>query len=60
MNLGSNTLIPIYDNEDSVCGIIYNDEPYYFFTNLQGDVIAIADKQAKVVAKYSYDAWGVQ
>ena len=56
---GGNTIIPMYDNEEHVCGIIYNDEPYYFFTNLQGDVIAIADKQAKVVAKYSYDAWGV-
>ena len=59
MNLGSNTLIPIYDNEDSVCGIIYNDEPYYFQKNLQGDIVGIVDKDAKVVAKYSYDAWGV-
>ena len=56
---GGNTIIPMYDNKDAVCGIIYNSEPYYFFKNLQGDVIAIADKQAKVVAKYSYDAWGV-
>ena len=56
---GSNALIPMYDNEDSVCGIIYNDEPYYFFKNLPGDSIAITDKDAKVVAKYSYDAWGV-
>ena len=56
---GSNTIIPMYDNEDSVCGIQYNGEPYYFFKNLQGDIIAITDKDAKVVAKYSYDAWGV-
>ena len=54
-----NTLIPIYDNEDSVCGIIYNNTPYYFIKNLQGDVIAITNKNAAVVAKYSYDAWGV-
>ena len=53
-----NTLIPLYDNEDSVCGIIYNDVPYYFIKNLQGDVIAIVDKDAQTVAKYSYDAWG--
>ena len=26
---------------------------------MQGDVIAIVDKDAKTVAKYSYDAWGV-
>ena len=56
---GGNTLVPLYDNEDSVCGVIYNGEPFYFFKNLQGDIIAIADKNAQVVAKYSYDAWGV-
>ena len=55
----SNTLIPLYDNEDGVCGIIYNNVPYYFIKNLQGDVIAIVDKDAKTVARYSYDAWGV-
>lgn len=26
---------------------------------MQGDVIAIVDKDAQTVAKYSYDAWGV-
>ena len=54
-----NTLIPLYDNEDSVCGILYNSVPYYFIKNLQGDIIAIVDKDAKTVARYSYDAWGV-
>ena len=38
---------------------MYNDEPYYFMKNLQGDVIAITDRNGTVVAKYSYDAWGV-
>ena len=55
---GENTLIPLYDNEDSVCGILYNGTPYYFIKNLQGDVIAIVDKDAEPVAKYTYDAWG--
>ena len=54
-----NTLIPLYDNEDSVCGIIYNDYAYYFLKNLQGDVIAITNNKGKVVASYTYDAWGV-
>ena len=53
-----NTLIPLYDNEDGVCGILYNNVPYYFIKNLQGDVIALVDKDAKTVARYSYDAWG--
>ena len=56
---GDNALVPLYDNEDSVCGIIYNDEPYYFQKNLQGDIIGIVDKNAQTVARYSYDAWGV-
>ena len=54
-----NTLIPLYDNEDNVCGILYNNVPYYFIKNLQGDVITIVDKDAQPVARYSYDAWGV-
>ena len=54
-----NTIIPLYDNEDGVCGILYNDEPFYFQKNLQGDVIGIMNKDAQSVAKYSYDAWGV-
>ena len=54
----NNTLVPLYDNEDSVCGIICNNDPYYFRKNLQGDIIAIVDKDAKEVARYSYDAWG--
>ncbi len=56
---GNNTLIPLYDNVDNVCGIIYNDEPFYFLKNLQGDVIAVTDKNGVAAAKYSYDAWGV-
>ena len=56
---GGNTLVPLYDNEESVCGIVYNDEPFYFQKNLQGDIIGIVDKNAHTVARYSYDAWGV-
>ena len=51
-------LIPLYDNEDSVCGIIYNNVPYYFLKNLQGDVIAITNENGGVISRYSYDAWG--
>ena len=54
-----NTLIPLYDNEETVCGIIYNGTPYYFVKNLQGDVIALVNQTGTTVARYSYDAWGV-
>ena len=56
---GEHTLLPLYDNEESVCGIVYNDVSYYFLKNLQGDIISITDADAQVVAKYRYDAWGV-
>ena len=35
------------DNEDSVLGILYNNTPYYFQKNLQGDVIAILNRNAQ-------------
>ena len=56
---GTNEIVPLYSNEDDVCGILYNKQPYYFLKNLQGDVIAIVDKNAQTVAEYTYDAWGV-
>ena len=55
---GENVLIPLYDNEESVCGICFNGEYFYFQKNLQGDIISVADKDANEVAKYTYDAWG--
>ena len=56
---GDNELVPMYDNEENVCGIIYNGEPYCFRKNLQGDIISITNFLGQEVAKYSYDAWGV-
>ena len=55
---GINTLIPLYDNTDSICGINHNGTNYFFLKNLQGDVIAITDTNGDTVATYSYDAWG--
>ena len=54
-----NTLTTLFDNEDSVCGVIYNGTPYYFLKNLQGDIIALINQSGETVAEYSYDAWGV-
>ncbi|MBE6767674.1 MAG: RHS repeat-associated core domain-containing protein [Ruminococcaceae bacterium] len=56
---GGNTLLPLYDNEDAVCGIVYDGNAFYFQKNLQGDIIAITNHTGAVVARYSYDAWGV-
>ncbi len=56
---GNNTLIPLYDLDGTVCGINYNGTAYYFYKNLQGDVIAITNDAGATVVKYTYDAWGV-
>ena len=55
---GTNSLMPLYDNFDQVCGLVYNDLTYYFNKNLQGDIIGITDKNANTVARYTYNAWG--
>ena len=46
----------LYDNEEQVCGMIYQNQAYYFYKNLQGDVIAITDAKGAVIARYTYDA----
>lgn len=51
-------LIPLYDNEENVCGIQFNSCNFYFLKNLQGDVIAITNEDGRIVARYTYDAWG--
>ena len=51
-------LTPLYDNEESVCGIIYNGTPHYFLKNLQCDIIAIANSNGEIEARYTYVAWG--
>ena len=48
----------LYDLDGTVCGLKYNGTAYYFYKNLQGDVIAITNETGAVVARYSYDAWG--
>ena len=53
-----NVIVPMYDGEEQVCGMTYNGELFFFHKNLQGDIIAITDHTAAVVARYSYDAWG--
>ena len=48
----------LYDLDGTVCGIKHNGTAYYFYKNLQGDVIAITDDSGATVARYTYDAWG--
>ena len=52
-----NTMYFYYDNDGNPIGFDYNDDHYYYLTNLQGDIIAILSG-SNVVAEYKYDAWG--
>ncbi len=43
---------------DGITGFVLEGIPYYYKKNLQGDIIAILDKDLQIVTKYVYDAWG--
>ena len=58
MTKGSNTLHFSYDAKGTPLGVTLNGAPYYYVTNLQGDVIGILDSNYNLVATYTYDAWG--
>ena len=52
----------LYD-ESGIIGVLYGTsmstlQPYYFHRNLQGDVIAIYDKDGNRKVEYTYDAFG--
>ena len=48
----------LYDLDGTVCGLKHNGTAYYFYKNLQGDVVAITNASGETVARYTYDAWG--
>ncbi len=49
----------IYDDSNQAQGCILNgDAGYLFVRNLQGDVIALADMEGRVMIEYNYDPWG--
>ena len=55
---GSNKIEFIYDSNGDYYGFEYNDVPYNYIKNLQGDVVAIADGAGNILVQYYYDAWG--
>ena len=54
---GTNTFV-FYYGTNGVVGFNLNGNDYYYFKNIQGDVIAIYDSAGTKVASYIYDAWG--
>lgn len=53
-----NVLVPIYDGDNEICGIVYNREQFYFVKDIQGSIILIADSRGEVVARYAYSEHG--
>ena len=58
MTRGSVVMRFSYGTDGRPLVISYNDTPYYYITNLQGDVVAIVNSSGTTVVKYVYDAWG--
>ena len=46
-----------YDAEGRPLCLDFNGTVYLYITNLQGDVVALADQYGEVI-RYEYDAWG--
>lgn len=55
---GSNIIWYIYDSDGEILGFTYNDTPYYYLKNQQGDVYKVVDADGTIVASYTYDPWG--
>ena len=58
MTQGSNELHFFYDAQNKPAVVVYNDIPYSYIKNLQGDIVAILDSTGTHVVNYVYDAWG--
>lgn len=58
MTVGDDVLYFSYDAAGRPATVTYNDEVYYYVTNLQGDVIWIVADNGYAFGEYSYDAWG--
>ncbi len=55
---GTDTLNFAYSADGVPRSVNYNGTDYYYLYNLQGDVIAIYDRNGNTCVKYVYDSWG--
>ena len=58
MTVDGNTLYIVYDALGVPSILTYNGTMYFYITNAQGDIVAIADRNHNLVVKYEYDVWG--
>lgn len=54
----TDTLYFTYDANGTPLTLEHNGGKYYYVTNLQGDVIALAEIMGTYYVRYDYDAWG--
>ena len=55
---GDDRLDFFYDENGLLIGFSYNGEKYYYFRNLQNDIVSIYDGNGNQVVSYTYDSWG--
>lgn len=55
---GENIIYYIYDENDRVIGLKYDDTQYYYIRNGQNDIIGILDSNLNQIVSYEYDSWG--
>ena len=58
MTVGSDMLDFSYDADGYPLTVTHNGTVYYYYTNLQGDVMSIQASDGSSLASYAYDAWG--
>ena len=56
--MDTHTLDFTYDASGTPISVTYDGTPYFYATNLQGDVLAILNSSGTAVVSYIYDAWG--
>lgn len=54
---GNNIIYYLYDLE-SIIGLEYQNNKYYYLKNNQNDVTGIIDEEGNQIVKYKYDSWG--
>ena len=58
MTHGADELHFFYDAQNRPAVVVYNNVPYAYVKNLQGDIVALLNGAGNVVVSYAYDAWG--
>jgi RHS repeat-associated protein len=48
----------VYDNENNLLSVIKNGIVYNLIKDSHGSTVALTDEDSKIVARFTYDAWG--